>query len=70
MDCTVSPLLGLRAAAIPARVLHELPRHLTHLAKRILIFIQVDCADIGLMCCIGVGIVEVSSCEATTVVEG
>jgi len=38
---------------------------LTHVATRALIFILADDPKIGLMCFIGVGMVEVSSCEIT-----
>jgi phosphatidylserine decarboxylase len=42
---------------------------LANLATRMLIFIEADNSDIGMMCFAAVGMVEVSSCEAT-VVEG
>lgn len=42
---------------------------LTHVATRALIFIQADDPNIGLVCFIGVGMVEVSSCDIT-VIEG
>ncbi|KAJ7647115.1 hypothetical protein FB45DRAFT_1099808 [Roridomyces roridus] len=38
---------------------------LTHMATRALIFIQADDPKVGLMCFIGVGMVEVSTCEIT-----
>ncbi|KAI0045727.1 hypothetical protein FA95DRAFT_1573597 [Auriscalpium vulgare] len=42
---------------------------LTISAARALIFIRADNSDIGLMCFVGIGMVEVSTCEVT-VVEG
>jgi phosphatidylserine decarboxylase len=38
---------------------------ITEVATRALIFIEADNADIGLMCFLGVGMAEVSSCEIT-----
>jgi phosphatidylserine decarboxylase len=38
---------------------------ITEIATRALIFIEADSADIGLMCFLGVGMAEVSSCEIT-----
>ncbi|KAH7924815.1 phosphatidylserine decarboxylase-like protein [Leucogyrophana mollusca] len=38
---------------------------MTSLATRVLIFIESDNPEIGLMCFIGVGMVEVSTCEVT-----
>lgn len=39
---------------------------ITEVATRALIFIEADNPDIGLMCFLGVGMAEVSSCEITT----
>ncbi len=67
--CAVSPALELekdedtRFAALASQAF------LTNLATRVVIFIQSDNTDIGLMCFIAVGMVDVSSCE-TNVVEG
>ena len=38
---------------------------ITEIATRALIFIEADSADVGLMCFLGVGMAEVSSCEIT-----
>lgn len=68
--CAASPAVGFgngRDAGSNASVASQ--AFLTNLATRVLIFIQADNPDIGLMCFVGVGMVEVSSCEAT-VVEG
>jgi len=43
--------------------------YITEVATRALIFIEADCAEIGLMCFMGVGMAEVSSCHIT-VYEG
>jgi len=68
--CAVSPAIGFGNGSDPspdATVASQ--AFMANLATRILIFIQANNADIGLMCFIGVGMVEVSSCEAT-VIEG
>ena len=39
---------------------------ITEVATRALIFIEADSAEIGLMCFLGVGMAEVSSCDVTT----
>ena len=39
--------------------------YITQLATRALIFIESDNPDIGLMCFVGVGMVEVSTCDIT-----
>ncbi|KAG6836610.1 hypothetical protein H0H93_006160 [Arthromyces matolae] len=39
--------------------------YLTSVATRVNIYIQADNPDIGLMCFMGVGMAEVSSCEVT-----
>jgi phosphatidylserine decarboxylase len=43
----------------------ESQAYLTSMATRVLIFIEADDPQIGLMCFMGVGMSEVSSCEAT-----
>lgn len=68
--CAVSPAIGFGSYDGPrSNASVSSQAFMTNLATRILIFIQADHAEIGLMCFIGVGMVEVSSCEAT-VVEG
>jgi phosphatidylserine decarboxylase len=47
---------------------NESQAFITEVATRVLIFIQADNPDIGLMCVMFVGMAEVSTCDATVVV--
>jgi phosphatidylserine decarboxylase len=42
---------------------HDSQAYLTQVATRALIFIQADCSALGLICFMGVGMAEVSTCE-------
>lgn len=63
--CASSPLRGFESGEPDPGAPGFSQAFTTNLATRLLIFIQADNPDIGLMCFIAVGMVEVSSCEAT-----
>lgn len=61
-----SPAMGFRRPEGPDPVAAKLSQaFLTSVATRALIFIKADHPEIGLICFIGVGMAEVSSCEVT-----
>jgi phosphatidylserine decarboxylase len=64
--CAVSPSTGFHTLNGPdPGAPGNSQAFLTNIATRMLIFIHAESKDIGLMCFIAVGMVEVSSCEAT-----
>ncbi|KXN84035.1 Phosphatidylserine decarboxylase proenzyme 3 [Leucoagaricus sp. SymC.cos] len=66
--CAISPATGFDSGNPDPATPDRSQAFLANMATRMLIFIQADDPDIGLMCFIAVGMVEVSSCEASVVV--
>jgi hypothetical protein len=52
-----------QAEGLDEHGLHDSQGYLAHLATRALIFIEADNPAIGLMCFVGMGMAEVSTCE-------